>query len=404
MKNRLLIKVTFLFFVFFLMNTSVLFAKKDKTILSWEKIPLASAYLIEIKDNKNNIFVKEKIKRNFYDVKSLETGTYFYRLTLFNRLGLAEGTSDWVRFAFQKIAIPQLTSISPNEIPEKKAITIEAEGRLFDSKNSLYMTKLVELEEDSTTKAKKTLAKKKKQKAKEPKEKKINLKNEVLSPTAMKILIPKGVGTGKYNFTFVHKTGEEFPYNIPLTVTQKEKNKRQWLRFRQHLGFFVPLQKPSRGLFSFGFGAEFMAGFRPLQALKSGQGLEFGLGAGIFFLNQITSKKKEAEKVLDFGLLVPAFAYIGYGIDIQKKLEIFPYADMGLDFYLFKLAKIYENLYQKKMVYLLSPKMRTGVLFIVPPKNKVFFSGGLAFSLSFSEKFKFEGLGMYVHFGVGTAF
>lgn len=384
MKNNLLKSLFILFFT--LSNWA--YAQDEKTLFTWEEEPLASAYLLEVKDSNENIIVKEKTTKNFYSVRLLETGVYFYRVTVFNRFGLEEDQSNWFKFSFQKISVPQLEAIVPNTIPEKRATQIEAEGKLFDASNSLYMTKFADLEKSSKRKKKKDSTS----------GRKINLRNEVISATAMKILIPKGVRHGKYNFTFVHETGEEFLYNIPLTVTKTKKI--DFLRLWEFPTIFIPFQKPMTHFISFGFGLDVRLGLRPFLTLKTSQlhGFEIGIASGAFLMF------RSSKKMINFGFMVPIAAYIGYGIPIKKKVEIFPYIDMGVDNYFLMLNSKYHMLYPNGTVFLRYSKITFGVLIISPPIEKIFFSGGLGFTLLISQKSKFEGSGIYFNLGAGISF
>ncbi|HRG47394.1 MAG TPA: hypothetical protein PLX69_15550 [Leptospiraceae bacterium] len=85
-------KIFFLYILFLF----PLFSESRETIqIEWQEVKAASAYLLEIKDEKGNLVFSQKTKEKNLSVE-LNTGTYTKRLTVFNLYGEKEENSEWI--------------------------------------------------------------------------------------------------------------------------------------------------------------------------------------------------------------------------------------------------------------------------------------------------------------------
>lgn len=104
--------------------------------LEWKKYENIDHYRIELeeidKTSKKATVLDKNIEENSIEL-TLKSGTYRYRISVFNVLGKLEARSNWLEFEVFKATKPKITSVLPNEIEfyetdENKVFTIELSG------------------------------------------------------------------------------------------------------------------------------------------------------------------------------------------------------------------------------------------------------------------------------------
>lgn len=106
-----------LIMIIILLTVSSLHAAEKR--LSWAPVEGAWGYYIEIKDTKGEIVVQEMITTSYYDISKLEPGPYSFRIATVNILKQKGESTDWIDFNVEKLFVPELKSISRNELIAK---------------------------------------------------------------------------------------------------------------------------------------------------------------------------------------------------------------------------------------------------------------------------------------------
>jgi hypothetical protein len=106
--SNLLPRLVSLFF--FILVNSLYALDKDKVILEWDNIPFAKEYQVELRNKQGKIFFKKKVSENKIELE-ISPDDYEKRITVINKLGEVDTTSDWtpffIRFAEGKIKVIQ---------------------------------------------------------------------------------------------------------------------------------------------------------------------------------------------------------------------------------------------------------------------------------------------------------
>ncbi|PKL19029.1 MAG: hypothetical protein CVV49_02795 [Spirochaetae bacterium HGW-Spirochaetae-5] len=84
--------------------------------ITWEPVPGAWGYYLEIKDDKSNIIINVEITDNYYAVTALEPGEYSFRIATLNILKQKGESTPWIDFVIEKLYIPELKSVSPGQL------------------------------------------------------------------------------------------------------------------------------------------------------------------------------------------------------------------------------------------------------------------------------------------------
>jgi hypothetical protein len=84
--------------------------------ITWEPVPGAWGYYLEIKDDKSSIIVNVEITENYYTVSALEPGGYSFRIATLNILKQKGESTPWIDFVIEKLYIPELKSVSPHQL------------------------------------------------------------------------------------------------------------------------------------------------------------------------------------------------------------------------------------------------------------------------------------------------
>ncbi len=108
--------------------------------ITWEPVPGAWGYALEIKNSVGNIVVNTEIKNSSYSVSQLEAGEYFFRIATLNMLKQKGVSTDWIKFTIERIYFPKLISISKKQIvSSKKNKDIVVKGRNFRKESLFYL-------------------------------------------------------------------------------------------------------------------------------------------------------------------------------------------------------------------------------------------------------------------------
>lgn len=103
-------RVLFIFFLFFSVTVSVFTEENEGTVtrLEWTPVEGSDGYIIEIKNDKEEILVSKKIDVPYYVVDTLPPGNYKQRVGVINKFGKVEGNTDWFPFTLLKASPPVL--------------------------------------------------------------------------------------------------------------------------------------------------------------------------------------------------------------------------------------------------------------------------------------------------------
>ena len=82
-------------------------SESGKSVIRWKDVPYSDGYIVEIRDSAGKTVVKKTTDKNHYKIDDLFEGEYEFRLTVINRLGEPEVSSDWKRFRVVKTAKPE---------------------------------------------------------------------------------------------------------------------------------------------------------------------------------------------------------------------------------------------------------------------------------------------------------
>lgn len=84
--------------------------------ITWEPVPGAWGYYLEIRDEKSSIIVNAEITNNYYTVSALEPGAYSFRIATMNILKQKGESTPWIDFVIEKLYIPELKSLSQRQL------------------------------------------------------------------------------------------------------------------------------------------------------------------------------------------------------------------------------------------------------------------------------------------------
>lgn len=84
--------------------------------LSWEPVPGAAGYYLEIRDSTGTIIAETAVKENFYEITDLEPGNYSFRVATVNLLNQKGESSPWINFTLEKLIVPELHSASSRQL------------------------------------------------------------------------------------------------------------------------------------------------------------------------------------------------------------------------------------------------------------------------------------------------
>lgn len=84
--------------------------------LSWEPVPGAAGYFLEIRDSTGTIITETAVKENFYEITDLEPGNYSFRVATVNLLNQKGESSPWINFTIEKLIVPELQSVSSRQL------------------------------------------------------------------------------------------------------------------------------------------------------------------------------------------------------------------------------------------------------------------------------------------------
>lgn len=84
--------------------------------ISWDAVPGAWGYALEIKDSSGNIIVNTEITDNFYSVAKFEPGEYSFRIATINILKQKGGSTDWIKFTVEKLYMPHLKTVAKKQL------------------------------------------------------------------------------------------------------------------------------------------------------------------------------------------------------------------------------------------------------------------------------------------------
>lgn len=359
--------------------------KSETTVLHWEPVPFVRNYILEIKDSKGKTLVKKQLTSTSYKFHTEKQDIYFYRLSFINRIGKMELQSRWKKFEVVKVRIPDIYSLTPNELFPRTPYEIEMSGKNFNSRN-----KLVALQ---------VFKEKKKEKKGiviteylgEP----IPLNHKVEAEDKIKINIPpKLLSTGNYKMSIVFRNKPLYISNRPLlSVEPKKFISRLYI---MPSFYFINQSKTAVAqnfLLNMGFGLDVRWGTRLFK-----NKMEVGFAGGFYFF----TPSQDGKRYIKVSSMLPLGGYIGYNGEIRAKkgvsVHFMPYIDMGLDLYIFNFLEKYKKIIEKNLLSV--PKMNMGIMFMVE-KEKLLFSMGTAVSFGLSAK-KFVFSGVIVNMGMGV--
>ncbi|TGN08403.1 LIC11435 family protein [Leptospira ilyithenensis] len=108
--------------------------------ISWQEIPGASGYILEIKNSNGYMVLSEKTTSNSYNVTNLGSGVYEHRVGVINKLGKVGAYSEWVKLEVVVSKVPTLTNDSIYSISkEDKQKVFNLQGTDFVDQMRVYM-------------------------------------------------------------------------------------------------------------------------------------------------------------------------------------------------------------------------------------------------------------------------
>lgn len=360
-------------------------ANAEKITIRWQKSPFVWYYVLEIKDSRGRILLARKTKETVYVFDREIPGVYFYRLSLFNRLGVREVQSNWKKFEIVKIYIPEVDSLDPTQLYPRTAYELTLKGKNFTEANTVAAIQVF----------------KDKKKIKEKGEpvrivveerlgNPIPLRSKVKSSDNMKLIIPPNqLGLGNYRLSFFFHERPLYLSDKPLFSVEPKKFISRFYFMPSF--FYVQKNTPPKQLFNLGFGIDIRWGTRFFN-----NQMEVGIAGGFYFL---TSNKR----YIQVASLLPLGIYIGYNGKIplkNKKIQfsIMPYLDIGYDLYVMKYKSDFQSVFKKN--YSGVAKTNLGLMFLVE-KNNLLFSLGTAAAFGLSKKEVFF-TGIFINIGVGV--
>ncbi|WP_411822559.1 LIC11435 family protein [Leptospira sp. 'Mane'] len=143
MWNRILngfFSLCFIFFVSSIYSEESVATEEFPQAISWQEVPGASSYILEIKNSNGYMVLSEKTTSNTYNVTNLGSGVYEHRVGVVNRLGKVGAYSEWVKFEVVVSKIPTLTNDSIYSISkEDKQKVFDLQGTDFVDQMKVYM-------------------------------------------------------------------------------------------------------------------------------------------------------------------------------------------------------------------------------------------------------------------------
>jgi len=140
MLNRLFRIALFLLCTFFLSPIFSQTLDEENPVISWDPIPNASSYQLQIRNEAEEILLEEDLEDTSYKL-NLEPGKYSHRVGAYNKFKKISSYSEWFPFIIAQILAPQVTSeqivISSKKLSEQK---ISIKGKYF-YKNTLVTLK-----------------------------------------------------------------------------------------------------------------------------------------------------------------------------------------------------------------------------------------------------------------------
>jgi len=107
-------KVKLVLIILILIPVSVYSAREKR--LTWDSVPGASGYNIEIRDSGSSIIVNTTVTENSYVISNLEPGAYSFRIATLNILKQKGESTQWIDFVIEKLYIPELKSVSRSQL------------------------------------------------------------------------------------------------------------------------------------------------------------------------------------------------------------------------------------------------------------------------------------------------
>lgn len=138
LSNILLCLVFFFYFVTAIYATETL--DERNPMILWDPIPDAIRYQLEIRNENEEIILKEDVKETSYQI-NLEPGTYSHRVSAYNKFNKLSSYSEWYPFIIARSLAPEVTSekkITSSKYEPEKIILIR--GNNF-SKNTFVSIK-----------------------------------------------------------------------------------------------------------------------------------------------------------------------------------------------------------------------------------------------------------------------
>lgn len=86
------------------------------TVLRWNSVPFVKYYMLEIKNERGRVLVKKRLTTTKYNFYTKNSGVYYYRLSLINRMGKMELQSAWKKVEVVTVRIPKVHSLSPSTL------------------------------------------------------------------------------------------------------------------------------------------------------------------------------------------------------------------------------------------------------------------------------------------------
>lgn len=349
------------------------------TVLRWNSVPFVKYYMLEIKNERGRVLVKKRLTTTKYNFYTKNSGVYYYRLSLINRMGKMELQSAWKKVEVVTVRIPKVHSLSPSTLLLRNPYQLEMLGENFDSRNKLVALQVFKEKEKGVIKEHLGLP--------------IPLKHSVESPEKITIEIPeKQFSTGNYKVSILFRDKPLYVSPHPLFSVEPKK-------FISRL-YFMPSYyyiNPSKSMglqyvsLSMGYGMDIRWGTRLFK-----NKLEVGFAGGFYFF----APSKSGKRYIKLAGMVPFGGYIGYNGEVATKkatVHFMPYIDMGYDLYFFNYLEKYKEVITKNTIGV--PKMNTGLMFMVE-KKKLLFSMGIAASFVITTK-KFMFSGIIVNLGLG---
>jgi hypothetical protein len=104
------------FIIMFLLFGSLSYSDSRRN-LSWEPVPGAGGYYLEIRNSDDIVITSTAVKDNFYEITDLEPGDYSFRVATINMLNQKGESSPWIDFTIERLIIPEVYSVSSRKLP-----------------------------------------------------------------------------------------------------------------------------------------------------------------------------------------------------------------------------------------------------------------------------------------------